>query len=66
MKKIILLFFILLASAPVSASDNPQAFIQEPKAYYSSIMEGKKLIHSFTIENRGKATLQVRNVKARG
>lgn len=66
MKKIIILFFILLASAPASASDNPQAFIKETKSYYSSIMEGKKLIHSFTIENKGQETLQVRNVKARG
>ena len=53
------------ASAPVQmTSENlPEAFFPEANYTFEQVFEGAIVLHSFVLQNRGKATLEVKEVK---
>lgn len=66
MKKILFypICFIILFSGSLSAA--PVFEIDQPRAVYKNVIEGKPLIHTFQFKNSGDEKLEIKNMKAKG
>lgn len=41
----------------------PEAFFPEPRHTFKAVFDGTVVLHSFVLQNRGKAALEVKEVK---
>jgi hypothetical protein len=63
----ILMTAVLITSAGYSAeeanTDGPQIFLPETKHAFSPVLEGAEILHNFTVQNKGTADLEIKEVK---
>lgn len=61
---VFVLSFVALSFASDEVSQGtPSAFVPMLKHKFDPVLEGSEVIHDFVIQNRGDATLTIRNVK---
>lgn len=53
------------AGAPVQMTSEvvPEAFFPKPNHVFEAVFDGTVVLHSFVLQNRGKAALEVKEVK---
>jgi copper(I)-binding protein len=54
---------ILLAISAKNVSAAPQIYVQQPSHNFGTLIQGKKLDHSFTIKNNGDAPLKISHIR---
>lgn len=50
-------------SVQVTSGNQPEAFFPEANYSFEEVFEGAIVLHSFILQNRGKATLDIKEVK---
>ena len=51
------------SSVQLTSGNQPEAFFPETNYTFEEVFEGAIVLHSFILQNRGKATLNVKQVK---
>jgi hypothetical protein len=51
------------APAQMTPENVPEAFFPEPRHTFKAVFDGTVVLHSFVLQNRGKAALEVKEVK---
>lgn len=51
------------ATDQMAPENRPDAFFPQAKHTFEAVIEGAVVLHSFVLQNRGKATLDVKEVK---
>lgn len=52
-----------LPAAAAAGSDSPAVFFPEKAFEFEPVIDGVKIVHDFTIMNKGSATLTIENVR---